>query len=222
MKLKIKITVLSFLMLALFPFGDKLRAQDVENEYQFRTSASVSYKPVKKLKLVFTPEVRFDESFSVGKYLLEGELRYKLFKSFYLSGNYRFIINPRDENPTEYFHRFAIAAIYKKSFKRFEPAIKISYTNDSDDDNGDDANDHFLRYKASLNYDIRKCKLTPLIGIELFQQLGNNGLYKVRYKAGFDYKLFKNNYIGVNYKLDYYMQEYTNKHIFSIGYKIKL
>jgi len=48
--------------------------------------------------------------------------------------------------------------------------------------------DNFLRYKAALGYDIKSCKLTPTISAELFHQLADNEMYKVRYKLAVDYK----------------------------------
>jgi len=81
--------------------------------------------------------------------------------------------------------------------------------------------DNFLRYKAALGYDIKSCKLTPTISAELFHQLADNEMYKVRYKLAVDYKIFKNNYVGASYRLDYYLKKYENNHIFSIGYKLK-
>lgn len=211
-----------FTILVIMAFGFNLVSQDIEQEYQIRTSAAISYKPVKKLKVVFSPEVRYDETLKIGRYLLEGKMTYKPIKHLFLTGNYKFIINPRQENPTEYFHRFGGGIIYKRTFGDFKPGFKLSYTNDSDDGDGDNESDNYLRYKGWVEYNIPDCKLTPEVGVELFQQLGTSGLYKVRYKAGFEYKLFKDNFIGVSYKLDYYMKKYTNKHIFSVGYKLKL
>ena len=78
-----------------------------------------------------------------------------------------------------------------------------------------------MRYKASLDYNIPNSKITPFVAVEAFQKLSDADLYKMRYAAGFDYKLFKKNYIGVDYKFDYYQNEYKNRHILSVGYKIK-
>ena len=122
---------------------------------------------------------------------------------------------PKD---TEYFNRYGFSATAAKKLGNFEPAFRLSYSNYADDDVSDKS---FMRYKASLKYDIPKCKLTPFVAAELFQQTDGGDLYKMRYSTGLDYKLFKNNYIGVNYKFDYYNTEYLNKHIISLGYKIK-
>ncbi|WP_372773798.1 DUF2490 domain-containing protein [Mangrovibacterium sp.] len=193
-------------------------AQDVENEVQTRVSAEVSFEPVKKLKLSIAPEIRLYNDFSADKYLFEGEATYKLVKFLSVGAAYRIEANLRDEKDTEYLNRFSLSATVKKEFDRFEPSIRIRYTNDSDDEN---TNEKFLRYKASVSYNISKSKITPSVGIEAFQQLDGDGLYKMRYMVGADYKLFKNNYLGVDYKLDYFKTDYLNRHIFSLGYKVK-
>ena len=205
-------------MLIILFAGFSISAQEVENEFEYRTSVKLSYKPIKKLKINFVPEVRFKDNFSVDRYLLETKLVYKPLKFLSLSGGYRFIVNPRTEKDTEYLHRYEFSTTFKKDFDRFEPAIRIRYTNYADDD----ADDNFLRYKAALGYNIKDCKLTPTISAELFHQLSTSDVYKMRYKLGLEYKLFKKNYLGASYRFDYYLQENKNKHIFSIGYKLKL
>jgi hypothetical protein len=135
-----------------------------------------------------------------------------------LGATYRFGINPRENKDTEYANRYSFSATAKKDFNRFESAFRLRYTNDADDET---SSEHFMRYKASLDYDIRKSKITPSVAVEAFQQLQDGGLYKMRYTAGMDYKLFKKNYLGLDYKFDYYQNEYKNRHIISVGYKIK-
>lgn len=207
----------TFIILLLLA-STKNQAQEIENNFQTRTSAELSFEPLKKLKLNLIPELRFDENFALDKYLFEGEAVYKPVKFLSLGAIYRFGGNLRDNKDTEYFNRFAFSAKAKKEFKRFEPAFRLRYTNDADDEVN---NEQFLRYKASLNYNIRKSKITPFVGVEAFQKLSDAELYKMRYTAGVDYKLFKKNYLGVSYKFDYYQKEYKNRHILSVGYKIK-
>ncbi len=193
-------------------------AQEVEENFQTRASAELSFEPLKNIKFNVIPELRFDENFTLDKYLFEGEAVYKPVKFLSLGAAYRFEGNLREDKDTEYFNRFAFSATAKKDFNRFESSFRLRYTNDADDESDDE---QFLRYKASLDYNIRGSKLTPNIGIEAFQSLSDADLYKMRYSAGVDYKLFKKNYIGLNYKFDYYKNEYKNNHILSIGYKIK-
>ncbi len=199
--------------------GQMVSAQEINNEVEYRSELDLNYKLSKKFKISFTPEIRFNESFNSDKYLFEGGLTFKPVKFLALEGTYRYVINPRTEKETEYYKRHALSAKAEKKLGRFNTGFRIRYTNDADDENTDEI---FLRYKFSVEYNIPKCKLTPEIGTEAFHQLGNDGgMYKMRYSAGIDYKLFKNNYLGISYKFDYHYTEYLNKHIMSLGYKIK-
>lgn len=211
LKLLIGILLLSSLM---------IQAQDVVNEFQSRTAVGLTYSPIKKLKLNLTPELRFDENFSLDKYLLEAGASYKLSKLIALGANYRFVANPRETKETEYFSRYAIYATLKKNYGDFEPSLRLAYANYADND--DDETDNYLRFKASVKYDIPKCKINPVISAEAYQNLSVKELTKMRYSIGANYKLFKKNYISVKYKFDYYRTEYKNRHIISLEYKIKL
>ena len=198
--------------------GKTLYAQETENEFQARTKLDVSFKPVKKLKLTLTPELRFDDEFTLDKYLFEGEISYKAMKYLSFAGSYGLVGNIRKSKDTEYSSRYAFSTILKKEFNRFEPSFRLMYSNYADDEIDDKK---YMRYKAALKYDIANCKITPSAAVQAFQQLNGGGLYKMRYAVGIDYKLFKNNFLGASYKLDYYQNEYKNRHILSIGYKLK-
>ena len=193
-------------------------AQEVKNEFQTRTLLDVSFNPFKKVKFTISPELRFDNDFSLDKYLLEGETEYKISKLFSVAARYGLVGNLRNEKDTEYFGRYAFSAQFEKDFNRFEPSLKIMYSNYADDDVDDKK---FLRYRAKLKYDIPNFKVNPFVSVQLFQDINEGWLYKTRYAVGAYYKLFKKNYLGASYKFDYYNNKYLNRHIFSIGYKIK-
>lgn len=196
-------------------------AQEVENDFETRASIILSKKLSDEWRLRLIPEIRLDENYDVNKYIIEGEARFKPtdLDILALSAKYRFISDVKNNSDNEYLSRFALSATINEEFNRFEPSFRIRYSNYADDEITDK---QFLRYKAALEYDIPKTSLTPFIGAELFHQLSDNELYKMRYSAGIDYKLFKKNYISLSYKLDYYLQDYRNKHIFDLAYKIKL
>ncbi|MFA9392825.1 MAG: DUF2490 domain-containing protein [Prolixibacteraceae bacterium] len=217
MKKLIKTQSRFLLILLVAGFTFQLSAQEVENDFQTRTSLKLSYKPLKKVKLNFSPELRFNDNLQFDQYLFEGEAIYSPFKLINAGASYRFTGNKTGSGDYENRNKYALFVEAEKKLKRFTPSLKMSYTNTADDE----SNSHFLRYKASVDYNIRKSKFTPEISVEAFQDLGENNWYKMRYSAGLDYKIFKNNSIGIDYKLDYYMQEYHNKHIVSIGYKFK-
>jgi Protein of unknown function (DUF2490) len=207
-----------YIILSLCFSVEMIYAQEVESNFQTRTSLKLQHKPVKKISLSLSPEFRFDETFTLSKYHIEGQLDYKASKVFELTGSYRFIVNPRETKDTEYLSRYAFGVSLNKKYNRFYPSFRLLYSNYADDD---DDKSNFLRYKGSIEYDVPNIKLRPEIGIEAFHDLSNSELYKMRYSAGAEYKLFKGNYIGVDYKFDYYRTEYQNKHIISLNYKIK-
>jgi hypothetical protein len=207
--------ILLFLMATLYAGG--AFSQTVSNDFQTRTEVKLSYQPLDKLSLSLNPEIRWDESFQVDKYMLESGISYEPVKGLSLGGSYRFIINPRTTKATEYLHRFALFTSYKKKIERFEPSLRIKYTNYTEDA----SQGEFLRYRAKLEYDIKSCLITPLISAEAFHNLSGNQIYKMRYTIGAEYKLNKKNSIALVYMLDYYLQEYRNKHILRLGYKYK-
>ena len=208
----------NILLILLFTgFFIRISAQEIENDFQTRTGVKLSYKPFEKIKIDFEPELRFSNNLHFDQYLLEGEVTYSPFKFISAGASCRFTANKTGSGDYENWNKYALFVEAGRNIKRFSPSLKMSYTNSDNDE----VNSHFLRCKFSIDYNIFKSKITPEIGVEAFQNLSRNELYKMRYLAGLNYKLFKNNSIGIDYKLDYYMQEYRNKHIVSIGYKYK-
>lgn len=210
----IEVLVLIVIMLLV---TQVVQSQTTEDEFQTRSEIKLSYKPIDNIKIYVTPELRFDETFAADKFLLETGLAYKPIKFLELGGSYRYIVNYRDVKSTEYLHRFALDATLGKSFNRWKPSLRIRYTNYTEDN----SNSNYLRYKAKLEYNIKNCKLSPLIAAEAFNDLEDGTYYKMRYTLGADYKLNKKNAISIAYKLDYYLQDYLNKHILYVGYKYK-
>lgn len=205
------------LTVLLFTFWQKVNSQDIENEWQTRTRFCGSIKLVKHLKLELSPELRFDNEMKLDRYHIETGLEYSLFKLLTIGGYYRYIVNLRDNHSTEYLNRYQLHATIEKSFNRWKPGFRLSYTDYTDNNE----NSNFLRYKGFLSYNIPNSKLTPAIAIEAFHNVSNSEWHKIRYSAGFKYKICKNNYIKLGYHYDYYMTEYKNMHIIDIGYKIK-
>lgn len=194
-----------------------VQGQETENDFQTRTNFQLSMEPLKNLEMNISPMLRFNDNLVFDQYLLEGELVYKAFKHLSVGGAYRFIGN-KTKNGMENYGRYSIFSEVDKKFDRFKTAFKLNYTNYTEDD----TDETYLRYKASIDYNIKNSKFKPEVGVELFQDLTNNNINRMRYSVGLDYKFLKINTIGISYKLDYYMQEFRNKHILSLSYKIKL
>lgn len=199
--------------------SSSITAQEVVNELQMRYSAGVSTKLNDKWGVSLAPEIRFDENFNADRFLVDAKIKYKVWKYISLGGTYRFDVNFRDVKETQYLNRFAVNTTFETKINRFEPSLRVQYSNYADDEINDGK---FMRYKFALEYNIKDCKLTPKITTEIFHQLGDNSrLYKMRYGAALDYKINKKNYISLGYKFDYYEYELLNKHIIELGYKYK-
>lgn len=206
-----------FIVLFLITTTLQNKAQTVENEFQTRTEIKLTYKPIKNVKLIFTPELRFNDKLNFDQYLIEGELNYTPLKVLNFGVSYRYIANKTGSGDYSNRNKYALYIEADKKISRFKPSVKLSFTNSADDV----LNSQFLRYKAGVEYNIRKCKLTPEIKFEIFHDLDGNSIYKYRSMAGLNYKLSKKSSIALSYKFDYYMNEYRNKHIASVGYKYK-
>ncbi len=216
--------------LSAFAEGEK---GDPEQLYKTQFGLDFDIKLAKGLKLEVGPELRYYEGFD--KFLLNGGVSYKVIDNLYVGVSYRLIVDRGESTSTssfnsfggfnsgssydyETYHRFALDATYKDKFGRFTPSFRVRYNNYSDDDNGNEA---YLRYRAKVEYDIRKCIITPFLYAEAFQQTEDSALYKMRYSTGFDLKSGKNSAFEFGYKFDYFLLKYKNAHIFSVGFKQK-
>jgi hypothetical protein len=200
--------------------GRKTQAQEqkIENDFQSRLEVEVNYKPLKRITLSITPEVRYTNNLLPDIYLINLGASCNILKYLNLETTYRFGMNPRENKSTQHIHRYSLGLKGKVKIERFTPSLRVRYTNDADDETTDE---QFLRYKANLKYDIPNCKFSPKVASEAFQLLDDNGgLYKMRYTLGGSYKLMKNHYLKAAYKLDYFNMQYKNRHIFEIGYKL--
>ncbi|MFR9649235.1 MAG: DUF2490 domain-containing protein [Rikenellaceae bacterium] len=211
---------------AAFADGTK---DDVEVLYKYQFSAEVEYKIIKGLSVNFSPELRFCEGYD--KLLLNAGVEYKMFGCIHLGATYRLDVDRVEGSGSSYSmsgfgnnydsevsHRYAFDVTYKEKFGRFTPSFRVRYNNFTDEDIDDK---EFLRYRAKVDYNIRKCKITPYLSVEAYQDLTENLLYKMRYATGFDFDMNKKSAISLDYKFDFYCLEYKNANIFSVGYKYK-
>ncbi len=203
-------------VLASYGAGTK---DDVDVEYKYNIDFDFQIKLAKGLKLNLSPEFRFNDGYD--KLMLDGALSYKTFGCIYWGAMYRLEVDRIDgtySHETDLYHRYAFDVTYKDKFGRFTPSFRLRYNNFADEDIEDK---EYLRYRAKVDYNIRKCKLTPYVAIEAFQKLEDNMLSKMRYSTGFDYKVNKSSSFSLDYKFDLFMLKYKNVNIFSAGYKYR-
>lgn len=194
-------------------------ALDTEVDYRSQIAYELNWKLAKGLKFSLEPEIRFDRSFAIDSYQFGAGLRYKTLKYLYLGAGYRMIIIPTSSYESTTNNKFEFSATLKERFGRFTPSARVLYSNYADDEIDDKK---FWRYRAKVEYDIRKCPLTPFFSMEAYQSMEENLLYKMRYSTGVDFKVASGKYLYFNYKMDYFQLKYKTRNIFGIGYKVNL
>ena len=91
------------------------------------------------------------------------------------------------------------------------------------EDHKNHKNNHLLRSRIGVEYDIKGCPLTPFATYEIKTQLQKGGATEeTRLIVGTDWKLNKKNTLSIAYVFnDAHYSDDANVHAVSIGYKIK-
>jgi hypothetical protein len=91
------------------------------------------------------------------------------------------------------------------------------------EDHKNHKNNHLLRSRIGVEYDIKKCPLTPFATYEIKTQLQKGGATEeTRLIVGTDWKLNKKNTLSIAYVFnDAHYSDDANVHALSIGYKFK-
>ncbi|MFI3297973.1 MAG: DUF2490 domain-containing protein [bacterium] len=207
--------IIAFIIFCLTVAG--ANAQVVQNAEQYRFALGLEWTLVKGLEFEVEPQLRFSDGFSYDRFQIEGTLTYNPYKFIYVGAAYRLIAEPQgSSSPVEFNNKYAFNLSLKEKFGRFTPSVRCMYTNFADNNLNDNM---YLRYRAGLKYNIRKCKFTPSVSFEAFHALDDNEFTKLRYNAEVSYKIKKGSSVYVDYKFDYFLQKFKNEHIVSVGYK---
>lgn len=82
---------------------------------------------------------------------------------------------------------------------------------------------NMLRSRLQVNYDIPKCKFEPFANVEMFND--EDGIAKMRYQAGTDYKIKKRHVLSLTYRYQSVNSNdddnEANCHMIGLGYKFK-
>jgi predicted porin len=82
---------------------------------------------------------------------------------------------------------------------------------------------NMLRSRLQVNYDIPKCKFEPFANVEMFND--KDGIAKMRYQAGTDYKIKKRHVLSLTYRYQSVNSNdddnEANCHMIGLGYKFK-
>lgn len=187
-----------------------------QDEVEARFSAQLRFSPMKDIKLYVTPELRVDNE-GVDKFLTEIELKYSPLKVLDIGASYELLMNFKTNNPTEYIHRLTIYSEAEHKFERFSPALRIMFANYDEDE----SISNYLRYRVKVGYDIPNLKIDPSISVELYHEITSGDFYKIRYSIGADWRFAKKQSIGLEYKMDDYVDADKVKHIIGLAYSYK-
>jgi hypothetical protein len=204
------------IVVALLFFSQELNAQQTWLEF------GVSKEIIKNLEVNLTPQVRFREGFGVKAYMVDAGVEYNFSKYFDAGAFYRLENTVSKKGKTSTYGRFAFDLGAKYKLKRFEPSVRLRYTNDDDFNNEDNSTPKCLRYKFGLDYTFKKTGLNPYILYELYQNLSEKEFDKSRFETGIFYKFNKQNRLGAYYRRNRNLSENKSANIIGIVYKLKL
>lgn len=188
---------------------------------------SVSKNLGRKFSVNVNGQWRFTEDMStLGAYIGEVGLGYKLNKRWKAEVNYRYIGRRKyDKGEASYYyrpyHRFYGDVIYDRKVSVLKLEYRIRYQNQYKDDNGTVENDKsYIRNKLELGYP-NKSRFTPYVSADLFYMIGHD-FEEVRYKAGTEIKLNKKNSLNIGAFTTAELTETKTRDLtVVVGYKFK-
>ena len=175
-----------------------------------------------KFELEATEGLRLNNNSSqLDNIYTELSLGFSPWKFLELGGNYRFICNQKKDGSRENIHRFDMDLKLKSEIKRFDFEYRFRWEAYPTFANENPDHVFFLRHKLGVDYDIRKCKITPYFSAELFHKFRDSKadeLRKLRYSAGASYK-YHRFMLLLRYQNEIYVNEPDNNFILVLRYK---
>ncbi len=208
---KYKQSIVKLLLIITVLFTSKNYAQ-TDSDWASWNTIGVEYKLNKKWSFALEEQVRLKENISVvDNYFTQLSADYKLFKGFKLGAGVRYIRDNDNQGNIQGYEnhfRFQIDAMYKHEINDFKIGYRLRYQNKNElgvsYDEGDYANQN-IRFKTSLEYNIKNWKLDPKFSAEIFnrfQEGKENGFNKYRLTLGTDYKVKNFGKLGVFYRFE--------------------
>lgn len=210
-----------FIALVLFLVACFPETRGQENEYYLWTGVKLSKEIIPDLKLVINPELRTMFNFEEKELLMETGLGFDPFKFLGLDLLYR-LSREYSSDKTITQHRFAFDIQPKAEIDRFSVGLRIRYANYSESEPEAGNIEKYLRYRLETGYDIKESKLEPYCSLELFHNLPEKEIDKLRYLFGISYKFNKIHSIDNFFIFQDYPGKNKNCYIFGVTYKIKL
>ena len=186
----------SILLLLFFSFTGFAQ----ENDFQTWYSVSLNKKIIKKTNLSVKSGLRLRENSSLySKQFTDIKIKRKYNKHISYAFGYRYINKWDIAHNLSYQHRFYVDVNYKNEFSK-----RLSYSVRNRCQNQVDFFEHkmTLRQKFTIDYNIKKTKLSPTIASEYFLTL-EDGMNKLRSTISLGYPLAKK----LDFELVYRIQQ---------------
>lgn len=143
---------------------------------------------------------------------LTGSVKWGRFK-FSLRERYQFTHRMRSYCDRERYYYFESLKKWDYELSDFEQPELLT-------DEKKSKNDHKLRSRLAVSYDIKKCPFEPFAEVEVYNELDNAFAYdKIRYTVGTEYKINKVHKLKLYYRYqDYADIDEVSGHVLGIGY----
>jgi len=165
------------------------------------------------------PELRWSDG-DLERRMVETELEYSPLKFLSTVITHRYTSEETNNDGTLTYHRMAFDLKGQFEVRKWEPEVRLRYTNIKDFTADGGAN--FLRYKVGLAYDIPKFKGKPEVAAEAFQELDGNTIRKMRYSLGGRYKFNKTHSVALAYKRDDFKTKEKFINMVDVNYRVRL
>lgn len=218
MKRLLNIRILLFAF-ALYSIHTALYAQD--NNIDIWSGIKMSRTLPNGFSVILNPELRLSDNFEQNELLMETGVAFAPIKYIQFGAKYRFSSVHETGEENDYNHQMAFDVKGKLKYNNLKFQLRTRLTNYADFEIDNYFSNPYLRYRLGAEYNIKKLNFSPFISAEIFHQIDDKEINKVRYTIGGEYKINKNNFISLEYHLQDYLKKDQVKNILAIQYKFK-
>ncbi len=181
-----------------------VRAQN--KDFLSWNAIELGYEPSKNWDFQLEAQLRLKDDFStVDEYFGQFQVNRRVAKGLKLGAAVRYAFENDDQGNRqgiENHFRYHFDVRYRTKLDRFMLRYRIRYQNKNELGVDDEAT-QTLRFKAGVEYNIRRWKLDPYLNGELFNRLQSDEERRLRFRVtlGTSYKLKKAGKIGAYYRI---------------------
>jgi hypothetical protein len=226
MKFLLKYILILFTLINVPAFS-----QTIPQDAWLWTTFSLEKKITQKTSVFFEEELRFfDNDSRINLFFSNLGVDYQLNKNFKLSLVYRFINKNQDDAYFSKRHRLYVDFSYKQKLNDFAIVYRIRFQGQVRDVYSSEYGrviESYMRHKIDIKYNYKR--FTPYVAAEFRFQINNPDFQqaddlwnRMRLYAGSDYKINRQNSVGIYYMIQ---QDFNNKRIerdFTLGFQYSI